>query len=102
EHATVRHDLVTKTIPGQQTLDHVLSCANASTACLEYLIHVVSHGGPYLSGRVKRSGRTAAGHDCAGHHLLRVPSAWIAQAANGTGAAMSIVRKKPPWLRFSS
>jgi hypothetical protein len=30
----VRHDLVTKTIPGQQTLDHVLSCGNASTPCL--------------------------------------------------------------------
>jgi hypothetical protein len=29
----VRHDLVTKTIPRQQTLDHVLS--NASTARLE-------------------------------------------------------------------
>src|SRR5215467_13568737 len=42
EHATVRHDLVTETIPGQQTLDHVLSCANASTARLEYQIYANS------------------------------------------------------------
>src|SRR5436190_18667265 len=45
EHATVCHDLVTKTIPRQQTLDHVLSCANASTACLESSMEVYTpHG----------------------------------------------------------
>src|SRR5215467_5868919 len=31
EHTTVRYDLVTKTIPGQQTLNHFLSCANADS-----------------------------------------------------------------------
>src|SRR5215813_14181744 len=32
EHSTVRYDLVTKTIPRQQTLDHFLSCANANSS----------------------------------------------------------------------